>query len=428
MGQTALKTESSHNDDKENDFLNRNDISATEERDNVISMAHIFRTEDNLGHAVISPKDAENAHIGHTDNVIQHLFTTIKNYSIDDTTTEQHGGLSDADLTTAGGFLKQGMQDPDAHEGQKIKKRTASDLRFINMQTEQATLSRQLAALDELIAASREKIVALNDHIDEISDIQDLLENIDDLDGDSPDSRGARRKLNKVLSKHGKSLDDYKDKNGVIDRDRLNQDLERIKQETTTERDLEEEVEGDLKEQRDTLDKSVHAKIQATVETGNVEAIAVLAQVPTNIQARPAAILSEEEKIEIVQEQVTANNSTPSAGTSMLAFFGFGSDEGNESTLTASTENDAPLPDEDTQTLANASLDKTTVRSLGSFATDITASVTDITDSVIENISSAFSQVSDPATAQITVATQTAEITEDYTQQSDLTQQRTLST
>lgn len=411
MGQTALKKEQSTLD---RDLFDRDDTS--EVTDNVISMAHIFRAEDSLGHAVINMNDVQDAHIEHTDNVIQHLFKTVKNYSIDDTTTEQRGGPSDADLTTAGGYLKQGKQDPDAHESKKIKKRTTADLRFINQQTEQASITRQLAALDELIAASREKIAALDVQINEIDAVQEMLENGEDIDGSSPGSKGARRRINRLLSNNGKSLDDYKDDNGVIDRQRLADDLARMKQELIVERDREQEKADNLEEEKNELEGSTHEAIKVAVETDNSEAVKVFAQDPTNNPARPAEILPVEERVALVQEHTMVNKNSPSSSTGMglLAFFGFGEEE--ETTLTASTENSETLSDA-SQTLASTGQEKTTEQSFGSFAT-----LNEIKDSVIDNISSIFTQASDPTTDQNTEVTMVAEAKEEYTQQ-QVTQQ-----
>lgn len=427
LGQEALKQElSDSNSEQEADLLAQNDALRVE-RDNVISMAHIFRAEDNLGHAIVQPEDVRDAHIGHTDNVIQHLFRTVKNYSIDDTKTEQSGGPSDADVTTAGGYLKQGMQDPDAHEGKKIKKRMIGDLRLINQQTEQDTITRQLAELDVLIAESKERIAALEGHLSEIDAIQEMLENGEDLDGSSPDARGARRKINKLLSQYGKTLDDYKDENGDIDQQKLQDDLARMRAETAAELAAEQARQAALQESRDKIAAS-REEIKAerrvdteiAIETGDTEALEELAQDPTNNHARPAALLQEEEKQALVQEHITANNEAPDEGMGLLAFFGFGDEPEDEPALAANEQGSEAVIDE-TQTLASA-VPEEAERSLGSFA-----ALDDAKDAIVSGISSMFSQASDPTTTQSAETIAAAEITEEYAQQDTALKQSTMS-
>ncbi len=431
LGQEALKQSSDNNgarnSEQEADLLAQNDA-LREERDNVISMAHIFRAEDNLGHAVIQPEDVRDAHIGHTDNVVQHLFKTVKNYSIDDTKTEQSGGPSDEDLTTAGGYLKQGMQDPDAHEGKKIKKRMTADLRLINQQTEQANITRQLAELDVLIAESKEKIAALEEQLSEINSIQEMLENGEDLDGSSPEARGARRRVNKLLSKYGKTLDDYKDENGDIDQQRLQDDIARMEEETAAGIAAEQARRAALEDKREKIatseneadaDKRVDTAL--AIETRDTEALEKLAQDPTNNDARPAALLQEEEKQELAQEHITANNEIPDEGMGLLAFFGFGDEPEAKPALAANEQNSETAIDE-TQALASAAPEETTERSFGSFA-----ALDDAKNAVVAGISSMFSQASDPATTQNPETIATAEITEEYAQQDTAQQQSTMS-
>ncbi|PCI53718.1 MAG: hypothetical protein COB36_11850 [Alphaproteobacteria bacterium] len=434
LGQEALKQElsnrnSAHDSEQEIGLLDLNDASG--KHDNVISIAHIFRAEDNLGHAIINPEDVRDAHIGHADNVIQHLFKTVKNYSIDDTQTEQNGGPSDADVTTAGGWLKQGMQDPDAHESKKIKKRMTSDLRLINQQTEQDTLTRQLAELDILIEESKERIEALEEHLSDIHDIQEMLENNEDIDGSSPEARGARRKISKILSQHGKTLSDYTDENGVIDQQKLQDDLERMRQESIAEQaaeqarlaaleDRKEEIESrtDITANREEIRADNHADVEHAIETGNTEAIEQYAQDPTNTHARPPALLQEEEKQEFIQEHITANNEAPDEGMGLLAFFGFGDEPEDDMALAANEQSDDASLNE-TQELASAA---PTERSFGSFA-----ALSDIKDSLVDSISSAFSQASDPETTKNAETIAPAEITEEYAQQDNAQQQRTMS-
>jgi len=457
--QAALKQETPRNpifDGLPRDSFNSGGVSEINEApDNVVSIAHILRAEDSLGHAIIQPEDIKDAHIGHTDNVIQHLFKTVRNYSIDDTTTEQHGGPSDADITTAGGYLKQGMQDPDAHEGKKIQKRTAADLRLINQQTEQQSITRQLATLDRLIAESSKKIAALDEHIKEINEVQDILESGEDIDGSSPEAKSTRKKINKVLSKHGKTIDDYKDKNGKIDREKLNDDLERMEQETVVKRANEQENKAALEEKRDDVlekegaslekegkvevnTKEIEANTQKTdmdkkeinadnradaehaIEAGDTEAIEKYAQDPANSHARPANLLQEEEKLALAQEHITANNEAPDEGMGLLAFFGFGDTPEEKPTLAANEQNSETTANE-TQTLVNTTPEETPQRSTGSFA-----ALGDAKDAIAARISSAFSQASDPTTAQNAEAIATAEIEEEYAQQNNAPQQHAM--
>ena len=431
LGQEALKqsldSNGARNSEQEADLLAQNDA-LREERDNVISMAHIFRAEDNLGHAIIQPEDVRDAHIGHTDNVVQHLFKTVKNYSIDDTKTEQSGGSSDEDLTTAGGYLKQGMQDPDAHEGKKIKKRMTADLRFINQQTEQDIITRQLAELDVLIEESKEKIAALEERLSEIDAIQEMLENGENLDGPSPEARGARRKINKTLSQYGKTLDDYKDENGNIDQQRLQDDIARMKEDTAAEIAAEQARQAALEDRREKiatsgneLDADKRADTTLAIETRDTEALEKLAQDPTNNDARPAALLQEEEKQELAQEHITANNEIPDKGINLLAMFGFGDEPEAEPALAANEQNSEPAIDE-TQALASAAPEETEERSFGSFA-----ALDDAKNAIVASISSVFSQASDQTTTQNTETVAEAEITEEYAQQDTAPQQSTMS-
>lgn len=425
LAQEALKIHSSDNDDR-SDIQNA-DISAHNMReDNVISMAHIFRAEDNLGHTVISPKDVENAHIGHTDSVVLHLFKTIKNYSLDDTKTEQNGGPSDQDLTTAGGFLKQGIQDPDAHEGKKIQKRAEIDLRRLSMQMEEASITAMLAELDEKIAESKAKIADLEEHMKDISDLQSMIDDGVDLNGNSQDSRGARRKAIKILSTYGKSIEDYTGPNEKIDTDRLTADLNSMGSSAKTGlHTLREELET-LEAQRQDLRQQQIS--EANGSTQNVEVTKELAQGIANNEAR-ASLSSEEEDIALVQENITANSSAPDEGMGLMAMFGFTDDsETINAEVQLSQNQDIATSEitEDTSTLsaANNVQERTSERSFGSFAqsSDDQSPIA----SIAQNITAMFSQVTNTETPSEAPAQQTAEATEDYAQQGWETKQSAL--
>ncbi len=401
LGQEALKIRSSHDDD----LSNKQDINALDQKDNVISMAHIFRAEENLGHTVIDPKDVENAHVGHSDTVVQHLFKTVKNYSIDDTKTEQSGGPTDQDLTTAGGFLKQGIQDPDAHEGQKTRKRAESDLRRISLQMEEESITRQLAELDIKIAESKAKIAELEEHAKDISDIQNMIEGGADLDGDSQEARGARRKISKILSRHGKSIEDYTNADGKIDTDKLSSYLAR------TSPDVEQDLQT-LKEELNRQEKQrleLEQRQTELIESNkpeDIEAVKELAQDASNSTAR-AALSTTEEDIAIVQENITANGSAPDEGIDLMSLLGF-DDETEEVVATADANNN----ENTTQTIANNSEVNATERAVGSFAqTDNDQSP--ITN-IAQNITSMFSRVT---SGEAMPSESPAEATEDYTQQ-----------
>ncbi len=401
LGQEALKFRSSHNDD----LSNEQNINALDQKDNVISMAHIFRAEENLGHTVIDPKDVENAHVGHSDTVVQHLFKTVKNYSIDDTKTEQSGGPTDQDLTTAGGFLKQGIQDPDAHEGQKTRKRAESDLRRISLQMEEESITRQLAELDIKIAESKAKIAELEEHMKDISDIQNMIEGGADFDGDSQDARGARRKISKILSRHGKSIEDYTNADGKIDTDKLSTYLARTAPDVAQDLQTLKEELGELKEQKLDLEQR-QAELIGSNKPEDIEAVKELAQDASNSTAR-AALSTTEEDIAIVQENITANGSAPDEGMDLMAFFGFG-DDTEEVTAEADTANN----EDATQNIANANEVNATDRSVGSFAQadDEQSPIANIAN----NITSMFSKVT---SGETTPSEAPAEATEDYTQQ-----------
>lgn len=414
LGREALKIHSSDNDD----ILNGQSTDTPDQngyKDNVISMAHIFRAEDNLGHTVIDPKDIENAHIGHADSVVQHLFKTIKNYSIDDTKTEQNGGPADQDLTTAGGFLKQGIQDPDAYEGRKTQKRAESDLRRISMQMEQESITKQLADLAEKISESRDKLADLEEHMKDINDIQNMIEDGADFEGDSQEARGGRRKISKILSRQGKSIEDYTDANGKIDTDRLGTDLSSATPAVTTEiQTLKEEI-NNLETQRQELEQQQAALIGSN-QPEHKEITKELAQDISNSSAR-ASLSSKEEDIALVQENITANNSAPDEGMGLLAFFGFEDDSEtiNAEEKIANNQDGAAQEintDASTLTIANTAPENVTERSLGSFAqsNDDQSPIANIAQS----ISAMFSQVTNSTE---TPAQDTAEVTEDYTQQ-----------
>lgn len=291
-----------------------NDDLSIEDR---LSLFAIDHAEWNLGHLVETPHDLERSHIENVFHLDDYRNHKIIEYSRDDVQKEQSGGPSDANLVTAGGYLKQAIQDPDAHiqnESQKTQKNEFYVQLFIS---EQQRIERMLSALQEKIDAHELKIAEYNEQIHELEDAQSLLDN-GDINEDSQRGRDKRQKIEKVLQKQGLSLDDFRKADGTIDEEALRARLE------TDQAELEEQrrqAQRELDEYKEKYRKVAEennvqvANYDRALESGDVSAIKKAEEALSANEATHLTVItnriSEEERLQNIQNAAINTDVSP---------------------------------------------------------------------------------------------------------------------
>lgn len=243
---------------------------------NALSLHAIEHAEWNLGHLLDKPKDIEAAHIAKVFHIDEYRNKTIKNYSVDDVISEQSGGPSDANLVTAGGYMKQGTTDPDAHITNEREKQRKS-YQFLNsVINEQQRIDRYLAALEEKMATLSDQIAEHNEHIKDLETVQDIL-NDGDINDDSASGKARRSKVETILKSRGLTLDDFKKPDGSIDQEALERSLDEKRTAIEIERDQKQEQLQKYEEERKALSNPTTEKehaFKAAIASGNPQEIA----------------------------------------------------------------------------------------------------------------------------------------------------------
>ncbi len=240
-----------------------------------LSLHAIEHAEWNLGHLLDTPKNIEAAHVAKVFHIDEYRNKTIKNYSVDDVITEQSGGPSDANLVTAGGYMKQGTTDPDAHINNEREKQRKSNQFLNSVISEQQRIDRYLAALEEKIATLSDQIAEHNEHIKDLDTVQDIL-NDGDINEDSASGKARRGKVEKILQSRGMSIDDFKKPDGSIDQEALERSLDENRTVIEAERDQKQEQLQKYEEERKALSNPTTEKehaFKAAVASGNPQEI-----------------------------------------------------------------------------------------------------------------------------------------------------------
>ncbi len=183
----------------------------------ILSIEHLLRAEHNLGHAIDHVDDIDVMHIARTDDEKDHRDDKIYQYSVRDTDSEKVGSDSDNDLATAGGHLKQGIQDTNADT--QNKKRHHSLSRLIQHLNEQELYNDRIDAMVESI---RE----LNKDIKEIDEAVDLIDH-GDLDESTAVGRANVKRIRSTMQAQGLDVDDpkYTRPDGSFNAEQARQDL-----------------------------------------------------------------------------------------------------------------------------------------------------------------------------------------------------------
>ena len=220
----------------------------------ILSLDEFRQAEDRLGKAPLDMKEVDLSHILAT-GVLDHKHEShIIEYSRDDTKTEQAGDAakSDADLSTAGGYLKRAIQDPDAHR--KNRKRAQSDFRLMELMRQQDI---ELQRLEAQIALYDEKLkqidIELAETQENIAELEELSELVDDLDANTPKGQRARTRIDQGLTARGLRREDFLKEDGTHDQERLARAFEKeIQEELERETRLEQDRAG-VSEKREEL-------------------------------------------------------------------------------------------------------------------------------------------------------------------------------
>ncbi len=183
----------------------------------ILSIEHLLRAEHNLGHAIDHVDDIDVMHIARTDDEKDHRDDKIYQYSVRDTDSEKVGSDSDNDLATAGGHLKQGIQDTNADT--QNKKRHHSLSRLIQHLNEQELYD---ARIDAMVESIRE----LNKDIKEIDEAVDLIDH-GDLDESTAVGRANVKRIRSTMQAQGLDVDDpkYTRPDGSFNAEQARQDL-----------------------------------------------------------------------------------------------------------------------------------------------------------------------------------------------------------
>ena len=197
---------------------------------------HLFRADYGKGHELTTCTELFNAHLTRIDGYETAHDHTVFNYSLKDTSREQNGAsTSDADISTAGGYRKNGILDSDAY---KIdEKRRHAGLRFIQILNEQELLTQYLVELGARIEELEKEISV---HNEEIAEMEEMLNVLDDgnINANSGAGRARRAKLQSWAKEKGVDLDKFKKEDGSIDQDKLREYMVREQQNTIDRRDV----------------------------------------------------------------------------------------------------------------------------------------------------------------------------------------------
>ncbi len=232
----------------------------------------LFRREHHDGSRIDSLTELNTAQIKRINDDEDFHDLKVINYSLDDTQTEQNSGPSDDNLSTAGGYLKKGISDPDANERKEQKKHAKQMVAQIL--SDQAKMAEYLANLEVRIAELESKLEEHNHEIAELENIQEALEG--DINGGSPSARARRGKVQAWAKEKGVDLEKFKREDGSIDQEKLNNFVGNQKEEVIEQRD---EVQKELtkletkdREIRSTLNSDDN-KYEAAIASGDKQAI-----------------------------------------------------------------------------------------------------------------------------------------------------------
>ncbi len=382
----------------------------------ILSIEKFLRAEESLGH--IPPEsihDLNNMHVEHTDDVTHYLFEKkLRGYNEDDIMSEQSGDLhkSDGDVVTAGGYMKTTVSTIGHEKNKEERHRRQMQMHLFALEQ-----NERLSELMAEIEALKDQLKEIDAKIAETDEIQTLLAD-GDLN-DTTDIAAARRKrVESLLKKQGKSLDDYKRADGSIDQERLRRDmadqrsdLDRQKIETQEQLDrknqeLQDLERGNLEQTRLAAEQGDTAKLQELADGatgGRLLAHQALAETNPSLVNEAAFDASAFQNMQVttVTAGAVASNDE-SMGLDDLAGFDLSEpayDDNQLSALDALGDSDFSFS-EDNNTVAFAAapntVDATGERSYGSFAANADEQSTSV-------ITSMFAQVSDPAaTPQVT--------------------------
>ncbi len=228
----------------------------------VLSIADYLRADANLGHLANHPKDVANIHIfGLTGLVAERDKAHIEHYSVKETRAEQDGPENpdtDADVSTAGGYLKRGIMDPEAYAGAE-RKRAERAVRALILAEQ---LEAEFAALEARIEELTARLVEIDARIEtlelksrELAEAQALADG--DLDEGTASGRANKERLSRILRKNGLGeVDDFRHPaTGAVDRGTISSQIDAAK--AQTERELEQ-----AQQERE----AVHAELEAAVK------------------------------------------------------------------------------------------------------------------------------------------------------------------
>ncbi|MGH1403726.1 MAG: hypothetical protein ACRBDL_05740 [Alphaproteobacteria bacterium] len=346
-----------------------------------LSLDTIEQAEWSLGHILDEQPRIEDAIIAHNDNAIIHLFShKIAPYSVDDTITEQNTvEESDANLSTASGYLKKQLFDPTAHsENQDIKRRKDWDLvkALDEHEREMARLAVLIDKIEKEIDEIDAKIAKLDQDIEEKNQrLEDLNELADFAEGGG-DVRNLsavkQRRLNNLLAAHGKKIEEKPD--GSIDNDALARDLREIQKREENARDGLEDQKDSEQARRDELDQQLQeykkeynalkeqrdgnvVRYDQAVESGDTAEITETRQVlERENTAKSVELLSEQEKLDKFIDEASPSpdkeeHNTLDIGGFDLALLGNEiSDFAKEFSLFDDEENEAELTSSEIET------------------------------------------------------------------------------
>jgi len=185
-----------------------------------LSIQHILRTENHLGHAIDEAHKIDFTHLNRTSQQGDHIDHEIFQYSQKETGREQHEGSADANVSTDTGHMKKGILDPDAFKTIEAKRtrRTLIHLQELHHQlTALEAINHRIHELQNHIRDLDRKLEHLNHEFHNINEAMDFLDHNGDLNSGSSRATRAKRALNAAASHHGIAEGMYKHADGTYD-------------------------------------------------------------------------------------------------------------------------------------------------------------------------------------------------------------------
>lgn len=224
------------------------------------------RAEYSLGHVLDHSDAIDKAFLEDTSNVISISDHHNFQYSLKNTASEQDsaslsGDKVDDNVSSDIFRQKIGIVDPEA-ESKKARIRAQRDMIALAIQDDQQKLMIEIRELQK-------KIKLIDEDLKDINEAQQaLIEG--ELNEDTEVGSARRRKVEQALSKQGKSLNDFKMENGLIDQDAVKQHLQEHEDRLTVEKN---KLSDDINEKMILLDDRRRQEFETAIASNDAQKI-----------------------------------------------------------------------------------------------------------------------------------------------------------